>query len=73
MQFVAQVDSSELVVPLHIHDLSDHRTVSYFPSAHLKGKLCCCFFKPRPCFWHEIRLSTHREQFGEGRRPLRAI
>ena len=24
-------------------------------------------------FWHEIRLSTHREQFGEGRRPLRAI
>ena len=30
-------------------------------------------FKPRPYFWHEIRLSTHREQFGEGRRPLRAI
>ena len=31
------------------------------------------FLKPRPYFWHEIRLSTHREQFGEGRRPLRAI
>ena len=26
-------------------------------------------FKPRPYFWHEIRLSTHREQFGESRRP----
>ena len=31
------------------------------------------FFKPGPYFWHEIRLSTHREQFGESRRPLRAI
>jgi len=30
-------------------------------------------FKPRPYFWHEIRLSTHREQFGESGRPLRAI
>ena len=26
-------------------------------------------FKPRPYFWHEIRSSTHREQFGESRRP----
>jgi len=24
-------------------------------------------FKPRPYFWHEIRSSTHREQFGESR------
>ena len=31
------------------------------------------FFKPRPYFWHEIRLSTHREQFGESRRPSKAI
>ena len=31
------------------------------------------FLKPRPYFWHEIRLSTHREQFGKDRRPLRAI
>ena len=31
------------------------------------------FFKPRPYFWHEIRSSIHREQFGEGWRPLRAI
>ena len=30
-------------------------------------------FKPRPYFWHEIRSSTHREQFGESRRPLEAI
>ena len=30
-------------------------------------------FKPRPYFWHEIRLSTHREQFGESRRPLEDI
>ena len=39
--------------------------------ACLKGKLC--FFKPRPYFLFEIRLFTHREQFGEDRRPLRAI
>ena len=30
-------------------------------------------FKPRPYFWHEIRLSTHREQFGESRRPSKAL
>jgi len=31
------------------------------------------FLKPRPYFLFEIRLSTHGEQFGEDRRPLRAI
>ena len=31
------------------------------------------FLKPRPYFLFEIRLSTHREQFGKDRRPLRAI
>ena len=31
------------------------------------------FLKPRPYFLFEIRLSTHREQFGEDQRPLRAI
>ena len=31
------------------------------------------FLKPRPYFLFEIRLSTHREQFGEDRHPLRAI
>ena len=30
-------------------------------------------FKPGPYFWHEIRSSTHREQFGESRRPSEAI
>ena len=40
---------------------------SYF----IKGKLR--FFKPGPYFLFEIRLSTHREQFGEDRHPLRAI
>ena len=30
-------------------------------------------FKPRPYFWHEIRSSTHREQFGESRRPSEDI
>ena len=30
-------------------------------------------FKPGPYFWHEIRLSTHREQFGESRRPSEDI
>ena len=28
---------------------------------------------PRPYFWHEIRLSTHREKFGESQRPSEAI
>jgi len=37
----------------------------------LKGN--SVFFKPRSYFWHEIRLSTHREQFGESRRPSEAI
>jgi len=31
------------------------------------------FFKPRPYFWHEIRSSTHQEQFGESRRPSKGI
>ena len=30
-------------------------------------------FKPRPYFCHEIRSSTHREQFGESRRPSEDI
>jgi len=30
-------------------------------------------FKPRPYFWHERRSSTHREQFGESRRPSEDI
>ena len=30
-------------------------------------------FKPGPYFWHEIRSSTHREQFGESRRPSEDI
>ena len=38
----------------------------------VKGKLRF-YLKPRPYFLFEIRLSTHREQFGEDRRPLRAI
>ena len=38
---------------------------------HLKEN--SVFLKPRPYFLFEIRLSTHREQFGEDRRPLRAI
>ena len=37
----------------------------------LKGNFV--FFKPRPYFWHEIRSSTHREQFGESRRPSEDI
>ena len=36
-----------------------------------KGELR--FFKPGPYFWHEIRSSTHQEQFGESRRPSEAI
>ena len=30
-------------------------------------------FKPGPYFCHEIRSSTHREQFGESRRPSEDI
>ena len=40
-------------------------------AALLKGN--SGIFKPRPYFWHEIRLSTHREQFGESRCPSKAI
>ena len=39
--------------------------------SNLKGN--SGIFKPRPYFWHEIRLSTHREQFGESRRHSEAI
>jgi len=42
-----------------------------FSPTHLKEN--SVFLKPRPYFLFEIRLSTHREQFGEDRRPLRAI
>jgi len=45
--------------------------IQWFYSSSLKGN--SFFFKPWPYFSHEIRLSTHREQFGESRRPLRAI
>jgi len=38
---------------------------------HLKGN--SGIFKPGPYFWHEIRLNTHREQFGESRRPSEDI
>jgi len=37
----------------------------------LKGN--SSIFKPRPYFRHEIRSSTHREQFGESRRPSEDI
>ena len=30
-------------------------------------------FNPRPYVWHEIRSSTHREQFGESQRPSEDI
>jgi len=39
--------------------------------AVLKGN--SSIFKPRPYFWHGIRSSTHREQFGESRRPSEDI
>ena len=47
-------------------------------SAHIWKRVCVLkgnsgVFKPRPYFWHEIRSSTHREQFGEGRRPSEDI
>ena len=39
--------------------------------ANLKGN--SGIFKPGPYFWHEIRSSTHREQFAESRRPSEDI
>ena len=42
-----------------------------FLEGFLKGN--SGIFKPRPYFWHEIRSSTHREQFGESRRPSEDI
>ena len=47
-------------------DVFDHGHIS-----QLKGN--SGIFKPRPYFWHEIRSSTHREQFGESRRPSEDI
>ena len=41
------------------------------PQSPLKGN--SGIFKPRPYFWHEIRLSTQREQFGKSRHPSKAI
>ena len=42
-------------------------------SLHIYLKGNSGIFKPRPYFWHEIRSSTHREQFGESRRPSEDI
>jgi len=42
-------------------------------NSNIKLKGNSGIFKPRPYFWHEIRSSTHREQFGESWCPSRAI
>jgi len=47
--------------------------IMHVKSYNKKLKENSVFFKARPYFLFEIRLSTHREQFGEDRRPLRAI
>jgi len=51
-------------------DLAADRRVSS-SATQFKGELR--YFKPGPYFWHEIRSSTHREQFGESRRPSEDI
>ena len=51
--------------------LPDIGIVKNFTPTNLKGN--SGIFKPRPYFWHEIRSSTHREQFGESRRPSEDI
>ena len=55
-----------LLVDLQSYDEADKSSTSACFSA-IKGN--SGIFKPRPYFWHEIRSSTHREQFGESRRP----
>ena len=46
-------------------------TAVWTARSHLKGN--SGIFKPGPYFWHEIRSSTHREQFGESWRPSEDI
>jgi len=48
-----------------------HQSQTITTTPTLKGN--SGIFKPRPYFWHELRLSTHREQFGESRRPSEDI
>ena len=56
--------------PLRVHLLTDQSL-----KTNLKGNsgIFYFFFKSRPCFWHEIRSSTHWEQFGESWRPSEDI
>ena len=54
-------------------EIPQFMTLVSSPAPHhvaLKGN--SGIFKPRPYFWQEIRSSTHREQFGESRRPSEA-
>ena len=56
-----------------VHKRQSHKLLvaTWHIPAGLKGN--SGIFKPRPYLWHEIRVSTHREQFGESRRPSEAI
>ena len=55
----------------HTGEKSTKNTTFAESSKPLKGN--SGIFKPRPYFWHEMRSSTHREQFGESRRPSEDI
>ena len=55
------------LVPFTHGDIRSHLALN----CTLKGN--SGIFKPGPYFWHEIRSSTHREQFGESRRPSEDI
>ena len=77
LQYCLFLTSCSLSLNNYLFDYLFHQTLSNLSSymGALRGKLKgnSGIFKPRPYFWHEIRLSTHREQFGESRRPSKAI
>ena len=52
---------------------SSLRQKSWASSSNSSSKGNSGIFKPRPYFCLEIRLSTHREQFGESPRPSEDI
>ena len=68
-----QSQTAEYLCVLRIHSPHGYKNEEEksVTCAPLKGN--SGIFKPRPYFWHEIRSSTHREQFGESRRPSEDI
>ena len=71
LQLIRNTWQHEACLQHDAHKETNPQHVSHTETGPLKGN--SGIFKPRPYFWHEIRSSTHREQFGESRRPSEAI